>query len=203
MSTNTTIVCLGDSLTAMGGWCDAIGERFGCRVINAGVGGDTSVQGLARFEQDVAPHHPDIVIIGFGTNDQVIYDPEKGPQVNLQEFKSTLATLISRSYEIGASHVFLLTPCAINMRAYYTRHPEEWYNPYHGVGFMMEDYRNVVRELAKETDAILIDVGAFSLARPEKVLGVPGDEGFDGVHPSAEGFALYAKWIGDTLENVL
>ncbi len=203
MSKNTTIVCFGDSLTAMGTWPDAIAEYFSCRVINAGVGGNTSVEGLARFERDVAPHHPDIVIIGFGTNDQVIYDPENGPQVSKDDFERTIREILDRCKAIGVKHPILLTPCAVHERAYYSRHPKEWCHPYGGIQRILESYRNIIRSIADETNTMLIDVGAFSGGRLENVLGVVGDEGFDGVHPNAEGFALYAKWIIKELEKVL
>lgn len=198
-----TILCFGDSLTAMGNWCSTIGDRFGCRVINAGIGGNTTVQGLARFEQDVVPHCPDVVIVGFGTNDQVIYDPENGPQVSPLAFESNIREILSRCRAIRVENLLLLTPCVIDETAYYTRHPREWCEPYGGVQSLLESYRDIIRRVANDTDTTLIDIGALSGTCRDRVLGVSGDEGFDGVHPSAEGFALYAKWIGDTLENVL
>jgi len=38
-------------------------------VINAGIGGETVMRNLARFEHDVLAHHPDLVIWQVGTND--------------------------------------------------------------------------------------------------------------------------------------
>jgi len=76
------IVCLGDSIT--------FGEDLPCAqtypamlarllkqsstdldvaVINSGIRGHTSVQGLARLERDVAWYKPHVVLIAFGIND--------------------------------------------------------------------------------------------------------------------------------------
>ena len=59
-------------------WFDYIELGFkavyggGCGTfINAGIGGDTSKMLLDRFDRDVAPFHPDAVIITVGGNDSV------------------------------------------------------------------------------------------------------------------------------------
>lgn len=40
-------------------------------IINAGVSGITAPQGLARLEQDVLSHNPDLVVVCFGLNDSM------------------------------------------------------------------------------------------------------------------------------------
>ena len=78
-----TIAVLGDSIAYGWGvlrsqsypsllqrWLDrdmAPSERW--RVINAGVPGDTALMGCFRYEQDVAPFRPQIVLLHFGLND--------------------------------------------------------------------------------------------------------------------------------------
>jgi lysophospholipase L1-like esterase len=81
------IVCLGDSRT-FGIWMDKGGFRFNndypaaleqllheqtgserVEVINAGVIGYTSAQGLAQLQTQVLQLHPDIITVGFGFND--------------------------------------------------------------------------------------------------------------------------------------
>jgi len=41
----------------------------GCRVINCGVGGQTSALALLRLERDVLVHHPRVVVVQIGVND--------------------------------------------------------------------------------------------------------------------------------------
>ena len=70
-----TIIALGDSLTANGGsttypYSLSTDSYLGVPVINAGVGGDSTRNVLARFETDVLSKNPDVVIICIGRNDQ-------------------------------------------------------------------------------------------------------------------------------------
>ncbi len=76
------IVCLGDSITRGYGlpaghaWPALLEaalheSREGAiwSVVNAGVPGDTILQGLARMERDVLIHRPAVVFVAFGLND--------------------------------------------------------------------------------------------------------------------------------------
>ena len=74
MTSPKTLVCFGDSLTegVIGAsYVDILRARLPAdiRVINAGINGDTTVNLLRRFERDVVPYHPDLVMILVGLND--------------------------------------------------------------------------------------------------------------------------------------
>jgi lysophospholipase L1-like esterase len=85
------VMCYGDSLTdgpPKGGWPTWLhvlltrqpplpGRRF--EVLNAGVAGYSSQQGLLRFLQEVDPYQPDLVFVSFGWNDaaEAIGQPDK------------------------------------------------------------------------------------------------------------------------------
>lgn len=200
ITSNDIVVCFGDSLTAFGTWPNAIANRFGATVINAGIGGNTSVQGAARFDTDAASHEPTVVILGFGTNDQVIYEPAVGMQVSPDVFESTMNALIDRSEALGAK-VILLTPCVVDSDAYYSRHPKEWCEPYGGVQAILERYRDIVRRTAKERRLPLIDIGALSAVCKDDVLGTPDTPDFDGVHPNTNGRRLFEEWIIEALKS--
>ncbi len=70
-----TMVCHGDSLTEASDldknytWPVMVENRLNLRVVNSGIGGDTSGGLLARFYHDVVRHRPKIVVILGGTND--------------------------------------------------------------------------------------------------------------------------------------
>ncbi len=94
------IVALGDSLTAGRGVdieqdypsqlqrrLDADGYVF--RVVNAGVSGDTSAQGLARLSA-VRELHPSIVIVELGANDGLRGLPVEATRQNLDAIISQL-----------------------------------------------------------------------------------------------------------------
>jgi len=72
------MVILGDSIVA--GWGLRKEEGYpallsrrlaplGWQVINAGVPGETIVQGALRYDRDVATHQPNLVLLAFGLND--------------------------------------------------------------------------------------------------------------------------------------
>ncbi len=78
-------------------------------IINAGIGGDKAEGGLARFDRDVAPFHPDLVVIGYALN-----DCGHGPDY-LDTYRAALRGLIEKSKALGAECI-LLTPNLMNDR---------------------------------------------------------------------------------------
>ncbi len=95
-----TIVALGDSLTAglgvdpnqnyparLQAKLDSAGYRY--RVVNAGVSGDTSAQGLNRLAA-VRSLHPTVVIVELGANDGLRGIPATQTRDNLDEIIRTL-----------------------------------------------------------------------------------------------------------------
>ena len=113
-----TIVCLGDSVTGV--YYHTGGQRAypellelglrelfpnaGVKVINAGISGQTTAEGLARLERDVLSQQPDIVTISFGLNDVTRVAPEK--------FRENLVQLVKRCRERNCQ-VVLCTPNAV------------------------------------------------------------------------------------------
>ncbi|MFW6324407.1 MAG: arylesterase [Desulfovibrionales bacterium] len=69
------IVCFGDSLTSGTGaspgmdYPSQLSLLSGSDVINAGIPGDTTQDGLERLQEDVLSHSPGIVLITLGGND--------------------------------------------------------------------------------------------------------------------------------------
>lgn len=61
-----TIVLFGDSRIRQWG---SFPRPRGCRVVNQGVGDETTAQGLLRLRRDVLDLEPDLVVIQFGVND--------------------------------------------------------------------------------------------------------------------------------------
>ena len=70
-----TLVCHGDSLTEASEldrqsiWPSLVQNRLEIKVINCGIGGDTTGGLLSRFTTDVVQRRPDYVLIMGGTND--------------------------------------------------------------------------------------------------------------------------------------
>jgi acyl-CoA thioesterase-1 len=119
-----SIVALGDSLTAGLGVdparnypsvlqrkLDAAGYRY--RVINAGVSGDTSAQGLNRLA-GVRHYHPVVVILSLGANDGLRGIPVSTTSGNL-------ANIITQLQQDGTKVILLGMQMPPNYGAEYTR----------------------------------------------------------------------------------
>ncbi len=87
-------------------------------IVNSGIGGDKATGGLARFDRDIAPYHPDLVVIGYALN-----DCGHGPE-GLPAYREAMQGLIRKTREIGAECI-LLTPNHMNDRVspYLTAEP--------------------------------------------------------------------------------
>ena len=203
------IAAFGDSLTAGSAlvrgetnWTELLAERFSAEVINAGIGGNTSGEGLMRLERDVLSFSPDIVIINFGMNDHVICDKEGHPRTPLSDFRENLRQMLIRCRTAGAFPV-LVTPNRILEEYYYERHPKEWYLPVGGAQAQLSLDCDVIRAAAESEAVPLADVhrlcGQYSL--PD-LLRTPEQGNFrDGVHPYGLGITLYADTIGAVLKE--
>jgi lysophospholipase L1-like esterase/pimeloyl-ACP methyl ester carboxylesterase len=113
-----TIVCLGDSVTGVyyhTGGRRAYPEMLevaikqaiptaNVRVINAGISGHSTDNGLKRLDSDVLMHKPDLVTISFGLNDMV--------RLSEEQYRQNLETLVARCRDAKAA-VVLCTPNSV------------------------------------------------------------------------------------------
>jgi acyl-CoA thioesterase I len=108
-----TIVCFGDSITAGYGvrkgfpyfWKEMLQKKYPeavIELINSGVSGDTTIDGLARLDLAVLFYQPDLVTINFGINDAVM-------GLGISEFKANLKKIIQCILEGAGSDVLLLS----------------------------------------------------------------------------------------------
>ncbi len=123
-------------------------------IVNAGIGGDSAAGGLLRFDRDVAPYQPDLVVIAFALNDSAA-----GPE-GIGAYREALSGLFSKVRELGAECI-LLTPNAMNdyispyLREIKLREAAELF-----MGSCLEDYVNAARETAAQAGVPVCDVYA-------------------------------------------
>lgn len=204
------VVAFGDSITlgygvpSTSNWVARLQSRFGLVMVNAGVSGNTSAQGLARIQTDVLNQNPNFVIINFGMNDHVMTNPN-APKVNQSQFRANLHTMVDRVRAIHAIPILVTANYIIEGDAtqyYYSRHPASYYSAVGGAQAWLDSYLQIVREIAAQERVDLVDVRAAcdhysryailrSLANGAKVA--------DGVHPYLAGSEVYARLIGDYL----
>ncbi len=187
------VVCLGDSITgayyhtgSRRAYCDMLGialERLypgsHVAIVNAGISGNTSAQGLARLDGNVLAHEPDLVTIMFGINDMRAADPAA--------YRATMEELVDRCLAAGAQ-VVLCTPTWANDLG--TRPVE-----------LQEQYVAAVVEIAAERDLAVADCHrAFRDLRqtdPEVYELAMSDA----VHPNMNGHKLIAEVIAQAISG--
>ena len=186
-----TVICLGDSVTGVyyhtGGQraypemlelaiATALPESK-VKVINAGISGNTTADGLARLDKDVLSHHPTIVTISFGLNDMV--------RVPEDQFRKNLESLVARCREAG-SQVVLCTP---NMVITTMSRPIE----------KLRSYCEIIRQTGRELGVPVCDQfaagEAFLVKDPWAWRLTLSDE----IHPNMDGHKLMAEELCRTL----
>lgn len=177
-----TIVAYGDSITAgyavrrgfPSFWKEMLVQKYpgvGIEMINSGVSGDTTTDGLARLDWAVLSYEPDLVTINFGINDCVY-------GLGLEEFEANLVEMIRRIRAGSASEILLLSSQPLETPPYDRQ---------------VKDYYHVIERVANEMDVGFVDVYAAWMERvrqgtPLSSLIIPGLD-----HPNEAGYRIIAE----------
>ena len=140
-------------------------------MINAGISGDTSMDGLARLDWSVLSYEPDLVTINFGINDCVL-------GLDLEEFEMNFVEMVRRIRAGPNSEILLLSSQPLETPPY---------------DRLVQDYYQAVERVAKEMDVGFVDVyGAWMRARSNghalSILIMPGLD-----HPNEAGYRIIAE----------
>ena len=179
---DATIVCFGDSITA--GYAvrrgfpsfllESLRQRFPdskIEMINSGICGDTSQDGLGRLDWAVLSYEPDLVTINFGINDCVLV-------LSLEEFEMNLVEMVRRIRAGPDSEILLLSSQPLESPPYDQR---------------VLDYYQTVERVAKEMNVGFVDVYGAWMKRVR--VGMPLDSlilpGLD--HPNEAGYRIIAE----------
>ena len=214
-----TIVTFGDSTTATRGPLvvySMILEKelpaagFPVKVINAGIGGNTTQQAVARFEKDVLQHQPQLVIIQFGINDSTADVWRKPPvtksRISLEQYAANLRTLIKQLQDKQIA-VILMTPNSMrwtaNLKEMYGKPPYDPDNP-DGFNLFLKSYAEMVRKIAKEEKVPLVDVyAAFENHEKKGKKQSTRDLLLDGMHPNTAGQRMVADLLIPQIKTAL
>ncbi len=207
----TTIVTFGDSTTAPRGGTVTYSEVLAkalepkkVTIVNAGVGGNTTAMGKARFAKDVLSHTPTIAVIQFGINDSMVdvsgKPPRDKPRLALEDYVANLKYFISELRKQKAT-VILMTPNPLRWRPVlkdlYGKAP---YDPdsAEGLNASIIHYADAVRKIAKDEKVELIDVfEAFQKSKDLDAI-LP-----DGMHPNTKGHQIVADLLLKKITSLL
>jgi lysophospholipase L1-like esterase len=205
-----TIVAFGDSTTAVRGSTKVYAsvlqdELRNVRVINAGVGGNTTEMALNRLEKDVLSHQPRIAILQFGINDSAVdvwkTPPVTEPRVTLEHYEANLRhfvqTLKSKNTRVVVmtSNPLRWTP---KLKEMYGKPP---YQPENVDGFNapLAPYCEAARRVAREEGAELLDIQQAFVEQAQRK-GVTVDTFLsDGMHPNDAGHRIEADLLRERI----
>ena len=132
---NLKIIAFGDSLVQGVGaskgndLVSRLSGKIGINIINAGVSGNTTADGLARLQKDVLDKKPDVVILLLGGNDAL-------RQISVEQTFSNLENIVNQ-IKLSGAKVLLL-----GVRG--------------GVAFIGKNYDPEFEKLAKKTQVVLV-----------------------------------------------
>lgn len=211
------IVCWGDSITAAREV--APGDRWPVllekmllgkfpskkiTVVNSGVGGATSREGLERFENDVLSHKPDLVTCEFG-NDTLL---RPGKHVPVDEYYQNLKHAAEILGSRGAKFILITFPPFSDEDWYkwasqlICQENLDTYRQCGGINKFCQQYREKTRILAKELPCPLVDLyGIIKAASGNPAMESPTQP--DGVHLTERGNELTAQAVFDTIIPIL
>ncbi len=180
-----------------------IKEKFGVdvTVVNAGVGGNFTDDGLMRIQTDVLDKKPDFCCVMFGTND--VTNSRKG-KLALEKYEQNLREIISRLR--GADiEVVLMTPsmlCSKGVKGFTGGwwFVHKYYEMLQKSG-KMDSYVDCMRKVANDMNVPLADVYAEwkTLAQNGVDTTAMLVNGMN--HPAAEHHKIFADKLFDLLFN--
>jgi len=211
---NPRIVCFGDSMTF--GWNvrydfsypylleKSLSDKYpGVKVINCGIGGNTTIDAYARLKKDVLSYAPHLVIINFGLNDGMLKAKtgsiapgeslyyKKGssyflPQVNISDFNLNYIEMINSLKENNISILVLgLSPVTDNFPVT------------EGADFQKKQkdiyivYNDSIKKIAAENMLDFLNI--------REIYSSKGDLGeyiqADGIHPAKAGLKLISESV--------
>lgn len=198
---NKTIVFFGDSITdsaknsnpnypygagyfnMVKSELDVFYPQFNLKLYNEGISGNKTENLLERFDKDVVPHKPDLVVLFIGIND-VWHPVEFGGMPVFSEIFSRLDTLIER-IEVLNSKVVIMTPFLFPTDEFFSK-----------LLPIFDEFSIEYKKYLKNKKVEYIDL--YEMLKPYSVLS-NNRVTKDSVHPTPFGHGLIAQAVIDYL----
>lgn len=173
---------------------DRIREEYGkeITVINAGIGGNFSSDGLKRIQADVLDKKPDFCCVMFGTND--VTNARKGASA-LEDYKLNMRTILTQLKAHGIE-VVVMTPgmlCSRPVKGFtgFWRFVHVFYEHLQKGG-KMDQYAEAARQVAREQDVPVADAYAEWKRLEQKGVDTTALLANGMNHPNAEMHKVFA-----------
>jgi lysophospholipase L1-like esterase len=192
-----TILFQGDSITDVGrrespdglgtGYVSHLAGRIqachpdaGWKVLNRGIGGDRTVELLARWKADCLDLRPNVLSVKIGVNDVWRFRATWEGQtfVTAAEFEANYRRLLDLARDAGITRLVLVSPTVIDD------------NRDRQLADFLDDRTAAVKALAREYGAVYVPAREAFVKALETMPEVQWT--VDGCHPTAAGHALLA-----------
>lgn len=170
------------------------GRGIAATVTNLGLGGEQTVQALARLERDVLARKPQFVTIMYGTNDSYIYPGKDKSRLTVDEYRENLKQLVTRLRAASIEPILMTEPRwgAAAKAGGTGLHPN----------VPLEPFMQACREVARQTETPLVDHFAHWSEQEAGGWNV-GAWTTDECHPNPDGHRVLAETMLPVLLKAL
>ena len=125
-------------------------------IINSGISGDNAVNGNNRFERDIAPFHPDMVVVSFGLND-ACQGVEK-----VEQYTTALKNIFDKVKAMGAECIFIFqnmmnTQVSCHLKDEREQNLAKWFAEVQNTG-VVDTYYNAAKQTAADCGVEFCDI---------------------------------------------
>jgi lysophospholipase L1-like esterase len=170
-------------------------------IINSGIGGNNTVDLLARIDKDCLAHRPDLTILMIGTNDM-----NSMKHVPLPAYEENLRKIVSQILDVQ-SQVLLMTILPGYEPYLYTRHRQAFYEP-EGYAKRNSQVNEVIMKVAADNKQPVLDmhyifdkIGHVGEDADSLIQNEANSKKTDGIHPTPEGYRTMAVAIFECISE--
>ncbi|WP_052823336.1 SGNH/GDSL hydrolase family protein [Neotamlana sedimentorum] len=173
--------------------CTVTNSEAQSSVINAGVGGNNTIDLLNRIDNDVLANKPDLVLLMVGTNDML----NSKKMVDYKVYQNNLNTIIEKIKSTG-SQIVLINPIPADNDYLFMRHEKSLFSEKPNT--KLNKAGEIVKNLAKKHQVFFYDLNAefkaLNLPKHNQDVFIKNEKNSgkkDGVHPTAFGYQFIAQ----------
>lgn len=178
-----------------------VSAKTDAQVINAGIGGNNTINLLARLDSDVIQNKPDLVILMVGTNDML----NTNKMLSYQEYEANLEQIVKTIQNSGAQ-VLLMCPPPLDSVYLFERHDRNLFQEIPNV--KLDSARNIIQRIARMNNLLCIDLfqkfTEMNLPKHNEDLFFINEKNSgsrDGVHLTSLGYHYIAETIFQFLKT--
>lgn len=171
------------------------------QVINAGIGGNNTINLLSRIENDVINHHPDLTILMVGTNDML----NSRKMISFQDYADNLNQIV-KMLQYKEIEVILMSPPPVDSSYLFLRHNKNLFNL--TPNEKLDSLSQIIEKIAFENNVLFLDLHNIftDLNLPIHnedlfIRNLKNSNAADGVHPTSLGYHFIAENVFQFLKE--